>query len=386
MPKILRELETMSIQDVETEISTLDTEVRAMSDIAEIEQATTRKKDLLARKKHLEDFYKRKSLESEISDGGVIPQIFEKNKRSETFESPDVYKRAWLKQIRDLPLEDVEQRAMTTATASAGAVIPTELANKIIDKVTQYAPLLDKIDLFHVAGNLTIPTEGTTIEASIHTQGAVITEDADTMNEVALTGYEVTKLVTISKAVEKMSISVFESWLIKKIAKAIADKISKLIIYGTGSSEPQGIDKITWSTTNSVTVTSSGSLTSANVRSAVALLNGGYDAEAVWLMSKTTFYSDFHPLMDNDSDNVVTCENGVYRVLGYDIVLDERVTLHDAYLGDFENGYAGNLAEDITITSDFMTRYNSYDFLGCAIFDGKVSATEAFVKITKATS
>lgn len=32
-------------------------------------------------------------------------------------------------------------------------------------------------------------------------------------------------------------------------------------------------------------------------------------------MSKSTFFTDFHPLMNNSKDNIVTEDNGVYRVM-----------------------------------------------------------------------
>lgn len=296
------------------------------------------------------------------------------------------YRAAWLRNIRGLDLSDAETRALTTAAGSVGSAVPTITQNKIIEKVKQYCPLLDKIDLLRVPGGVTIPAEGTTTDAKTHAEGAAITADADTIVSVVLSGYEVTKLVTISKSVEKMSIDAFESWLVNKIARKIAEKIGQLIVYGSGSSEAQGIDKITWSAANSVTVAKTASLTAANVQALVALLNGGYDNGAEWLMSKTTFFADFHPLMNNSKDNIVTEQNGSYRVMGYPISFDDRITAHEAFLGNIYRGYVGNMPEDITVTSQFVTRENAYDFLGCAMFDGKVQATEAFVKLVKATS
>lgn len=296
------------------------------------------------------------------------------------------YRAAWLRNIRGLDLSDAETRALTTAAGSVGSAVPTITQNKIIEKVKQYCPLLDKIDLLRVPGGVTIPAEGTTTDAKTHAEGAAITADADTIVSVVLSGYEVTKLVTISKSVEKMSIDAFESWLVNKIARKIAEKIGQLIVYGSGSSEAQGIDKITWSAANSVTVAKTASLTAANVQALVALLNGGYDNGAEWLMSKTTFFADFHPLMNSGKDNIVTEQNGSYRVMGYPISFDDRITAHEAFLGNIYRGYVGNMPEDITVTSQFVTRENAYDFLGCAMFDGKVQATEAFVKLVKATS
>lgn len=321
---------------------------------------------------------------------GTIPATEVPNpvstRATDTFDQETEYRSAWLKSVRGIELNENERRALTTGSSSAGAVVPTVTQNRIIEKVSQYCPYLDKIDLLRVPGGVKVPAEETTADAQTHTEGATITASGDTLSSVSLTAYEVTKLVTISKSVEKMAIDAFESWLVNKIARKIAEKIGNLIVYGTGTNEAQGINKITWGATNSVTVAKSASLTAANVQGVVALLNGGYDNGAEWIMSKSTFFTDFHPLMNNSKDNIVTEDNGVYRIMGYPVNFEDRITAHEAFLGNLYRGYIGNMPEDITITSQFVTRENAYDFLGCAMFDGKVQATEAFVKIVKATA
>ena len=373
------------------EINDRKAELRAMlegTDEVNLDEVKTELRELNTEFETLEN---RKKTAEGIA-AGTIPAVEIENPvvaRSAADTAADgekEYRAAWLRNIRGLDLSDAETRALTTAAGSVGSAVPTITQNKIIEKVKQYCPLLDKIDLLRVPGGVTIPAEGTTTDAKTHAEGAAITADADTIVSVVLSGYEVTKLVTISKSVEKMSIDAFESWLVNKIARKIAEKIGQLIVYGSGSSEAQGIDKITWSAANSVTVAKTASLTAANVQALVALLNGGYDNGAEWLMSKTTFFADFHPLMNSGKDNIVTEQNGSYRVMGYPISFDDRITAHEAFLGNIYRGYVGNMPEDITVTSQFVTRENAYDFLGCAMFDGKVQATEAFVKLVKATS
>lgn len=337
------------------------------------------------------DLEKRQETINGINIGAIptnaIDNPLTPNNRSENADAENKeYRSAWLKNIRGLELNETEQRAITTASGSAASVIPTSTRNKIVENVSQFCPILDKIDLLRVPGGVTIPAEGTTNDAKIHAEGATITSDNDTLVDVVLSAYEITKLVTISKSVEKMSIDAFEAWLVKKIARKIADKINALIFNGSGKNEAEGVNAITWDSTNSVTVTKADSLTAANVQALVALLNGGYDDGAEWYMSKTTFFNDFHPLMNNAKDNIVTENNGKYRVMGYPVQLEDRITLHEALLGNFERGYAGNMPEDITVTSQFVVRENAYDFFGCAMFDGKVQAKEAFVKLIKATA
>lgn len=380
------------LAEIEKELSGDDVEGKTEEDLSKIEEEV---RSLQAEKTGiLKAAEKRASLEKAIAEGrsgvDVTPDFInggkkEMEERAFNVESME-YRAAWLKKIRGIELSDIETRAITTATASAGSAIPTSTSNKIVDKVKEYCPILNKIEMLYVAGNVTVPAEGTTADAQKHAEGAVINADADTLINVTLGGFEVTKLVTISKSVVTMSIDAFENWLVNKIARKVADKIGALIFNGSGTGEAQGINAITWGTTNSITVAKTAALTEANVTGVVALMNGGFFAGAEWYMSSSTFFADFYPLMNSGKNNVVTESNGEYRVMGKAVNFDERIAAHEAILGDVYRGYIGNMAEDVNVTSQFVTRENAFDFLGCAIFDGKVQAVEAFVKIAKATS
>lgn len=310
----------------------------------------------------------------------------ERNMNEENIRSSKEYRSAFLKRLQRKDLTEAEERALTTASSSVGAAIPTITQNLIIEKVFQVAPLLNEITLLRVDGNVTFAVESTVNDATLHTEGATITESGDVLIPVSLGQYEVNKYITISKSVSKMSIDAFETWITNMLGKMIAKAITNLIINGTGSSQPKGIDKAaTWGDTNSVTVAKTGSLSEANVLTLVGLLNGGYDANAKWLMSKKTLINDFRPLQDKSKNDIFVKENGTYYIEGYPVLLDERVAEHDAFLGDLTM-YVGNLGEEVTVDQDKKLSSNSFEFLGSAMFDGKPAVSDAFVKLTKATS
>lgn len=310
----------------------------------------------------------------------------ERNMNEENIRSSKEYRSAFLKRLQRKDLTEAEERALTTASSSVGAAIPTITQNLIIEKVFQVAPLLNEITLLRVDGNVTFAVESTVNDAKLHTEGATITESGDVLIPVSLGQYEVNKYITISKSVSKMSIDAFETWITNMLGKMIAKAITNLIINGTGSSQPKGIDKAaTWGEKNSVTVAKTGSLSEANVLTLVGLLNGGYDANAKWLMSKKTLINDFRPLQDKSKNDIFVKENGTYYIEGYQVLLDERVAEHDAFLGDLTM-YVGNLGEEVTVDQDKKLSSNSFEFLGSAMFDGKPAVSDAFVKLTKATS
>ena len=391
MPNPNTQTNTNRVTEIEQRLAAIRTEMDAPD--ADLDALNTEADNLIAERKTLLDkAEQRRQLLGKIGSGEVGREARRfplaepaPEQREYTYESPE-YRTAWLHTLMRCDLTEVEQRAWSTATSSAGPAIPTPTANQILEKVTQYAPLLGQITLLRVPGNVTFAVEGDEPDAAYHTENAAITPSETGLTEITLSAYEIVKLVQISKSVQKMAIDAFESWLTDMIAKKLAKQISATILTGTGSSQGKGIDKAnTWGATNSVTVAKEGTLTTQNVLDLIALLPGGYDAGATFLMSKKTLFTDFMPLQDKSKNDLVRIEGGSYYIYGYPVMLDERVADHEAYLANLST-VIGNMPEDVTITSDFDLTKNAFLFLGSAMFDCEPSRADAVRKLVKATA
>lgn len=333
---------------------------------------------------------KRNGILDNIAKGaGIVSRSFQQNNGEDNtpddpFGTPE-YRSAWLKNLRRLPLNDAEKRAFSNVSGAGAEVIPTQTANEIISKVKKLAPMLNEVTLLHVKGAVKFAIEGTNNAAAIHTENESITAATDTLTTVSLSGYEIVKLVQISDTVMTMSISAFESWIVDMLAEAIARKVEDLLINGTGSSQPKGIENANaWDATNSVTVVKPGALTAANVQTLIGLLPSGYDRNGKFVMNKKTLFTDFMPLQDNSKNHIVTVQNNAYFVYGYPVLLSDYVADHEAFLGDFKKVCA-NLAENIGVKSAYDIDTNSYKYSGIAIFDCAPAIGEAIVKLVKAT-
>lgn len=391
MPNPNTQTNTNRVTEIDQRLAAIRTEMDAPD--ADLDALNTEADNLIAERKTLLDkAEQRRQLLGKIAGGEVGREARrfplaepDPEQREYTYESPE-YRTAWLHTLMRCDLTEVEQRAWSTATSSAGPAIPTQTANQILEKVTQYAPLLGQITLLRVPGNVTFAVEGDEPDAAYHTENAAITATETGLTEITLSAYEIVKLVQISKSVQKMAIDAFESWLTDMIAKKLAKQISATILTGSGSSQGKGIDKAnTWGATNSVTVAKEGTLTTQNVLDLIALLPGGYDAGATFLMSKKTLFTDFMPLQDKSKNDLVRIEGGSYYIYGYPVMLDERVADHEAYLANLST-VIGNMPEDVTITSDFDLTKNAFLFLGSAMFDCEPSRADAVRKLVKATA
>lgn len=387
-------IEEMTLEQITARLAELDEEVRAATDAEAVNKAADEKNELLTRKAELEALEQRKQTALNIQSGIITPKIIDvrkdekhmdfENMRPEDVRGTEEYRSAFLKALQNKPLTDKEKRTYEMATTDVAGVIPTMTQERIFNKLKQYAPLMSEITLLQVPGNVTFAIEGTNNAAAKHAENDLISPAADTMLSVTLAGYEIVKVLRISKTVQAMAINAFESWLVDILGENIAAKIGEYIIYGSGNSEPKGIDyAATWTDeTNAVIPTGAKYPTAAELVELVSYLKGGYHRNAKWLMNSTDFWGGIVAAQDNNKFKILT--DDYQRLLGYPILLDDNVASGDIFFGDFKK-VVGNLSQNITVDrsteSGFL--YNSIDYRGTAIFDCDIAVGEAFVKCAK---
>lgn len=306
------------------------------------------------------------------------------------------YRSAFLHHLMGIPLkaaeraamEEAEQRAaMTSAANSAGAAIPTETQDEIVRRLAQVAPLIGEITLFNIPGNVTIAVESaTTTDGAYHAEGAAASEASDTLIAVNLTGFEAIKLLSISAKVKYMTVNAFEAWLVDNLTDGIAYLIENWIVNGTGTNQAKGINAAaTWTAGTNKIKTAGATPTYAEVCSLISLLPGVYDRNAKFIMSKKTLWQKFMPIRDDGKAPIVRGEGaGQFYIMGYPVLLTDKVTtLGDAFFGDPKT-YYGNFAENITVEKSEHSsfRNNLTDYRGTAIFDGKPAVPDGFVKMS----
>lgn len=344
----------------------------------------------------------RRAMLDAIANGtaqGVTPPAANGNRDNseerDVLASPE-YRSAFLHHLMGIPLnaaeraamEEAEQRAaLTSASNSAGAAIPTETQNEIVRRLAQVAPIIGEITLFNIPGNVTIAVESaTTTDGAYHAEGAPASEASDKLVSVNLTGFEAIKLLSISAKVKYMTVNAFEAWLVDNLTDGIAYLIENWIINGTGSNQATGIESAaTWTAGTNKVKTAAATPTYAEVCTLISLLPGVYDRRAKFIMSKKTLWQKFMPIRDDSKAPIVKGEGaGQFYIMGYPVLLSDKVaTLGDAYFGDPKT-YYGNFAENITVEKSEHSsfRSNLTDYRGTAIFDGKPAVPDGFVKMS----
>lgn len=314
------------------------------------------------------------------------------NRSENTYDEAREYRSAWLKFLMGKPLTETEQRAYSTAANSALPAIPESTAGEIIKKMYEVAPILQKCKIFHVPGNFKFAVEGANADANLHNENAAITAANDNLGSVSLTGYEIVKLVKASRATANMTINAFESYIVEIIAEAIARKIENYIFVGTGSNQPGGVAQGGKGANGTYTagvdlveVAAATAVTENDITTLYGMLASGYERNAVWTMSKVTFFAYFYSLMNKSKNNLIEFANGKYYIMGCEVYFTGSLAKGVAYLGDFAY-IVGNYSQDITVVKSEHSGLttNSIDYLGACVFDSKpISGLGAFAKFNK---
>lgn len=381
-----------TLKEIMERLAALDIEVRDATEMEVVETLGKEKTELLERKKELEAIEERKKTIEAVKNlpEGAMPF---KEERKMEFTKDNVlkskeYRSAFFKTLQGKDLNEVEKRAMTSAAGSAGAAIPTETANVLVQKMLETAPLLAEITLLRIAGNVTIATGLERDSAYQHAENEAITASSDVLASVTLAGYEFFKLVSISKTVQTMAIDAFEGWLTDALYEDIALKIENSIIYGGGSSAPGGLASIVLTAgTNLISTTAS--ITYKDICDLITYPVKGLRKGAKFLCNSTFPYTQLAGIKDDQKRPIFVesmAEGVPSRLMGKELLISDEVADDELYYGQFKKIF-GNLSSDISVESSTESgfRNGTIDYRGGALFDCKVAAPRAFGKFKKNT-
>lgn len=376
------DFKTMTIEQLEARSAEIVKSLDTMTEIPDelLEEARGIKAELESRKaaeKRSEEI--RKALAG--GAGEQVRSFGKKEGKSFGIDSEE-YRSAWLKNLMGAPLTETEKRAY--ASTDANNAIPTITQDKMFEKMVKIAPILSRITLLRVKGFVKFVAQGTRNAATTHTENSVMTAAADTVVTVTLGAVEFIKIIQLSAATEVMSVNAFEDWLTKMLADDIAHQLDNYIING-GSN---GLADLTFTTgTNQILNTETTGYTYANICNLIALLPAGYDANAAFLVHKSTLWGKIATITNSSGTPIFVpdVKEGVAgRLMGYPVIEDDYVTTANGalYLGDYSQ-IVGNMSQDSRVDMDksagFMS--NSTMYRGTAIFDSAVANSEAFVRL-----
>lgn len=394
---------TQSVEDMQKRAAAIGAEIDSNAD-ADVEALNIELKGIKEARDNAEARSDVKRTLSFFEGGDMKPQ--KRSFDAETVLDTEEYRTAFFKTMLGQKLSDVEKRAFDLAietradayntSSNSAAVLPTQTLNEIIKKARTMGGLLGECRAFNMPTKISIPIGTPSTKAAWHTEAASVDSENVTVAAVSFDGYEIMKVFSISEKARKMSINAFESYLVEELRACVLETIADALVNGTGSAQGTGLEAgITWSTSgtgkNHVQIAASASFTYAKVVEFVALLKRGYAQGAKLAMNNATLYNVFYGMLDGAQRPIFIADpkdESIGKVLGFPVVIDDNIADDTVYMGNFSKYLGYNMPEGITIESSRESSFKKgvVDYRAMAIADCKPLVTEAFVKLSKATS
>ena len=237
-----------------------------------------------------------------------------------------------------------EERATSPGLSygNNGAIVPTTIAKKIIEKVKELSPVYEKVEKFSTKGTLEIPVYGSdngvdspTGDVNVAYQGdefTALVAGQGKFTSIELKGYSHGALSVISrKLLNNADINV-TNFLTSKMAQAFAEFWEKELLVGTGAANNHMTGAI--STTNLVatgntTYTAANAAKIDNLISLQLAIPQQYQKNAMWIMNKAVF-AELRKAKDGNGNYYLAYGKGItsgfeWQFLGKPVYVSENM-------------------------------------------------------------
>lgn len=206
-----------------------------------------------------------------------------------------------------------------------GAIIPTTIANKIIETVENICPIFDLSSKYNVKGSLTFPVYDETtdqVQCAYATEFKALDSHTGKFATVSLGGYLVGALTKISRSLITNGEFDVVSYIIGKISLAIARFLEKECLIGTGTSACQGV---LVGATQKMTAAAATAITADELIDLQLKVPEQYQANACWIVHTKTL-GVLRKLKNNDGDYLLT--DDLVKGFGFEL-LGKHVYISD---------------------------------------------------------
>ena len=267
-----------------------------------------------------------------------------------------------------------------------GAVIPTTIANRIIKKVYDISPILEKSHKYNVKGKLELPyydVSTQTITVAWATEFQDLDSSVGKLKSISLTGYLAGALTLISRSLINNSQFDIVAFVVDEMAYSIHRFIENVLLNGSG--DVAGLSTLT----NVKTTASSTAVTSNELIEAQAQVKDVFQNNAIWIMSPAT-RTAIRELKDNMGRYLLQDDISLpfgKSLLGKPVYISDNMPDMSAganaiYYGDM-TGLATKFSEDINIQvlrEKYATQH-AVGVVGWLEFDSAVEDAQKIVAV-----
>ena len=287
----------------------------------------------------------------------------------------------------------LNERANNMTKGDNGAVIPQTIADKIIKKVYDICPILERSSKYNVKGTLTIPyydESETAITVGYQTEFVAVTSAVGQFtSQVTLTGFLAGALAKVSRSLINNSQFNIVDHVVDLMAEHIARFIEGELLNGTPS-KVTGLSTLT----NTVTADATNAITADEVIKLHDAIKDRYQGNAIWIMSTQT-RTALRLLKDNMGRYMLQDDISLpfgTSLLGKPVYVSDNMPEIGAgntaiYYGDMK-GLATKFNENINIQvlREKYADEHADGIIGWFEFDSKVEDAQKIAKLVMAES
>lgn len=288
---------------------------------------------------------------------------------------------------------DEIRSAVNMTKGDNGAVIPSSIANKIIEEIIDICPIFADADRYNVKGSLSIPyyDEGT---SAIQMEYADEFTDGESKSgkflNITLTGFLGRAICDVSKSLINNSQFDIVSFVVKRMALAAAKFIEGELLNGTDD-KIEGLSTLT----PAVVTADKSKVTVEELIDLQESIPDAYQSNAYWIMNKKT-RTAIRKFKTAEGEFILNRDLNSrwgYTLLGKDVYCSDAVAeLGTAskdviFYGDMK-GLAVKVSEDINIEvlRETQARRHAVEVLGFVELDAKVQNAQMVSKMTTKAS
>ncbi len=280
-----------------------------------------------------------------------------------------------------------------------GAVVPTTIANRIIKKVYNICPILERSTKYNVKGTLELPyydVDTTTITVAYKDEFSALTSSSGKFDSITLTGYLAGALTKISRSLINNSQFDIVAFVVDEMAYAIKRFIENELLNGTPGNPPSTPSKVLglYGLTNYITAASQTVITADEVVQLHDRVKDEFQDNAIWIMSPATrtalrllkATTGYYLLNDDVSSPFGTTLLGK-PVYVSDNMPDMAAGKNAIFYGDFR-GLATKFSEELSIEvlREKYADEHAVGVIGWFEFDSKVEDAQKIAKLVMASA
>jgi HK97 family phage major capsid protein len=280
---------------------------------------------------------------------------------------------------------------LTPASNSGGVLIPTTIANRIIKKVYDICPILEKSTKYNVKGKLELPyyDESTqSITVAWATEFQELESNVGKFTNITLTGYLAGALSLVSRSLINNAQFDIVAFVVDRMAYDISRFIENALLNGSGS--VTGLSTVS----NVITTSSESAITTDDLIKVQGQIKDVFQGNAIWIMNETT-RTAIRQLKSQTGSYLL---NEIYdlsspfknTLLGKPVYVSDNMPEIGAgkmviYYGDM-SGLATKFSEDINIEvlrEKYATQH-AYGIVGWLEFDSKIEDPQKIAAVKMA--